>query len=743
MRNSTSRRALSVSTNPFGSGGLLFLAALSLSCAFTDPCAGATREACVPEFTVSPQIDGYLDDYCWKEAERVDGFVEVEPREGARPDVDTQVLLGYDEHNLCIAFLCYEDEMSKIRTREAKRDTYVEGDWVQISLDTYNTSTSVYSFQVNPSGVTVDMLETLETADINFDIEWYAATRILDHMWTVEIGIPFKSLRFPSTGRQHWRVDFIRHRPRDSVAFYSWVFHTRDESSPFAGMGHLYIDSELLTSERYAILPYVVMAEGREDGFTSRLGLSGKCWLSSDFICDWAFNPDYAQIESDAPQIDVNTTFALYYPEKRPFFLERKSLFETPIQAVYTRTINDPLVALKFTGRWRQVSVGYVTALDEHTPWVVPFAQQSVSLRSDRRSVSSILRVSYDFRKESNLGILATSRELGGSYNRVFGLDGRVKLLKSYYLSLQGLLSATREPDDGSLFEGHPWLDFGEHTSGFDGEYLGGKAFALKFARNARYLDFDLWYEGYSPDFRAENGFIKENDLKSGGIDTRLTFWPNRHFVNYLTVGVKGGKTQGYHGGERKKYVKPAISLMLKKQSLLTLSYTSGRTTFQNQRFDKVWTAEGTFVSSWSRYLSPGIVYRYGREINYSAHPLELGYLYLGIMWFDFRPLSRLNLYFSYAKYLLEDKDKREVAFEQSTYQYRLTYSLSPRLTSRLIVQHDSSSREVVLSALFSFQASPFTALYLGSNHTMERLAGRLDQRGWDVYLKVQYRMWM
>jgi len=737
------KRVFRIWANLPGKATLFLLSICFIFFSFASSYSGVSREATIPKFTTSPTIDGLLNDDCWKEAEGLGDFTEAEPREGAKPEVETNVLLGYDARNLYIGFVCYEDDISQIRTREGKRDTYTEGDWVYISLDTYNASTSAYAFYVNPSGVQVDMLDKGDVVDILFDLEWYASSKILDDRWTVEIAIPFKSLRFPSKDRQHWRVHFFRYRPRESMAGYSWVPLSRDESSPFAEMGHLYINDRLLTGERISFLPYLITAQSEEESFTSRLGLSGKCWLSSDFICDWALSPNYAQIESDQPQINVNTTFALYYPEKRPFFLERKGLFETPIQAIYTRTINDPLIALKFTGKLGKMNIGYITALDKHTPWVVPFAEQSVSIKSNKRSLSNILRISYDLRGESHLGLLATSRELRESYNRVFGVDGRLKFLKNYYLSFQGLLSATEEPDDSTLFEGYPWLKFGKYTSGFDGENFTGKAFALKLSRNARHLDFDLWYKGYSPEFRAENGYIQRNDLKTQGIDTKLNFWPNRYMIDGLTLEVVAERSLGYKRGEREKYLTPSLSLWLKRQTYLTLNYTRSAKTFQDQRFDKIWTTQVIFSSNYSKFFSPGIFYKYGREINYFAYPYKLGYLYWSGFWFDFKPLSQLSLYFNYGKYLLKDENKREIAFDQRTFQYKLTYSLSHQLTTRLIIQDYSNRKEMDLSPLLSFQVSPFTALYIGSNHIVEKLPGTLKKTDYQIFLKLQYRIWI
>ena len=140
----------------------------------------------------------------------------------------------------------------------------------------------------------------------------------------------------------------------------------------------------------------------------------------------------------------------------------------------------------------------------------------------------------------------------------------------------------------------------------------------------------------------------------------------------------------------------PTFTPALKKQTLLTLSYTRAGKTYQGKRFHNVWTTDCILVSDWSKFFSLRTVYRYGREINYFSYPLELGYLHLGYFSFDFKPLSRLSLCVDYHKYLLKDERKTEVAYEQSTYEYKLACSLSHQLTTRLIIQHDSDNNEMV-----------------------------------------------
>jgi len=705
-------------------------------------------EVTVPRFESSPKIDGFLKEKCWEDAERIGGFTESEPTEGTKPEVETEVLLGYDDDNLYIAFICHENNISEIRSTALKRDAFDDNDdWIWITLDTYDTSKRGFVFAVNPRGVQADwhLDELAEIFDFTVDLEWDAAAKILDDRWTVEIAIPFKSLRFPSASREHWRIDFFRVRPRERWEFHAWVSRSEDDLI-FPNLGHLYINERLLTNKRLDFLPYLTVgadeAADEERSVTSRVGLSGKYWITPDFIFDWAMRPDYSQIESDQPQINVNTTFALYYPEKRPLFLERKELFETPIQAIYTRTINDPIATLKLSGRLRKMDMGYIIAWDQHTPWIVPFAQQSFPVSSDRHSLSNILRVRYELPGESFIGLLGTGREIENSFSRVIGGDGRIKLLKNYYLGFQGLLSWNKEPDDTTLFQGYPWITFGEHTSAFDGEEFTGKAFTASLSRKGgRYVDFDLWSKGYSPEFRADNGYVSSNDLRDHGVRANLKFAPYRFMIEQFNPGMSFRKIQGYDGGNRETSLTSSLTAVLRRQNHIIFEHTWSTKTFQDSRFERMWTIQGSWFSNTFGFFSSHVLYKYGREINYFAFPPELGYSSLAALSLDFSPLPGLGLKLSHTRYLLWEKSMENKIHDSMTFSNDITYSFPWHFTSRLNAQYSSDTKSIELSPLLSFEPTPFTVFYLGSNHSLEKTGSLLDARESErrIFMKLQY----
>ncbi len=700
------------------------------------------REISVPVFEASIRLDGFLDETEWQKAAVASNFTELDPREGAKPEVETKVLLGYDEKNLYIGFVCHENDITKVRATTTKRDTYTKDDWVQILLDTYSSSKEGYVLMVNPSGSQIDMYARKKGKDMDmtFDLEWQAASIILDEKWTVEIRIPFKSLRFPSASSQCWGVDFGRIRPRESEEYYTWIPHSRNEPSRFPRFGRLFIDNKL-SGSGFIFLPYLTIGTSDPQSFTYKYGCSGKYYLSSSSVFDWAIRPDYAQIESDAPQIDVNTTSALYYPEKRPLFLERKDLFETPVEVVHTRMINDPIIALKFTGRVGKFDIGYIGGIDQHTPWVIPFSETSVSVNSGKTSLSKILRLRCDLSAESQIGLLTTGRELGNSFNRTLGVDIETRFLSNYYFAFQGIQSWTKEPDDTLLFSTYPSLTFGKYTSRFDGEEFSGKAYVFELSRTGRHLDFSLVQKELSPLFRADNGYVAANDLKHTSARVELKLRPNRFLIEQLTPEFNISNTEKCDGDRKETCITQSLSFMLRGMNSFSLDYSLRAKSYQDYWFDGIWSIQGTCFTYTLGLLSVGIVGVYGREINYFAVSPELGYTANAYVLFEIKPLSWLRLKLNCGRYAFWDETRRSKIYDISTFQNEIHCTFSSQFSSRLVVQHRSGDEVVDVSPLLSLELTPFSVFYLGSNHSFEKTKSfpLIRASDYHVFLKFQY----
>ncbi|MGB7061919.1 MAG: carbohydrate binding family 9 domain-containing protein, partial [Candidatus Zixiibacteriota bacterium] len=459
-------------------------------------------------------IDGNLNDPGWKSAARATNFVERSPGDNTQPEVETEAFITYDNDNLYVAFVCYDDPAT-IRATMCQRDRFNGDDAVCLLMDTYCDASWAYEFFVNPYGIQKDRLWTSVGGegegyeDLGYDLIWESAARVTATGYQVEMAIPFESIRFPNKDAQTWKVDFWRNRPRESYKQYSWSARDRNEQCWPCQWGTVEGIKNVHPGKGIEILPTVLAYQsgslqnlsepdvrfrnGNPDG---EFSLGGKYSVSSDVTVEASINPDFSQIESDAAQIDVNTTHALYYQERRPFFQEGSDIFRTLFNSFYSRMINDPAFTAKLTGRMGRTSIGFLAAHDENTPYMIPLEEGSLVINSGR-SVINVVRGSRGFGDNSMIGFIVSDRRLdGGGSGSIAAIDGRIRLSKNYSIDGQFIASHTREPDDTLLTSDFNRIRFdnGKHTAAFDGESFYGSAFITRFNRDARSWNFFVDY---------------------------------------------------------------------------------------------------------------------------------------------------------------------------------------------------------------------------------------------------------
>ncbi len=401
-------------------------------------------------FSSPPKIDGKLDEPFWQNAAKLDSFTQYEPQEGGIPSEKTIAYIGYDSKNLYIGVKCYDSEPKAIRACLTKRDEVFGDDGITVFLDTFNDKKRAFAFQVNPCGVQVDGIYTENRRRgrgrggggmggggfFDFDRNWdtYLITNANqdDEGYTVEMAIPFKSLRFPNHNPQTWGIQIKREIRRKSEEIY-WAPRSRNINGFLIQAGTMEINGDIEQGKNLEFMPVVTGLKQDGEKFVPEAGLNFKYGITSDLTADVAVNPDFSQIEADMPQNDVNQRYALYYSEKRPFFLEGKDFFDTPFELVYTRTIVNPLWGTKLTGKIGKTTIGFLSAYDENPTFIdFPGANFEYEIEDAKsRALVNVFRVKRDLFEESYIGFILTDKELGNSwnsltrnYNRVAGFDG-------------------------------------------------------------------------------------------------------------------------------------------------------------------------------------------------------------------------------------------------------------------------------------------------------------------------------
>lgn len=472
-------------------------------------------------------VDGSLDDPGWQGAGVIDQFYETQPGDNIPAKIKTTVLLAYDARYLYIGLRCDDPDPRAIRAPFVERDGVIgTDDNVAIFLDTRNDRRSAVELRVNPRGVQADgtFNDASQAEDFSPDFLYDTAARITDQGWQAELRVPFTSLRYPPRDPQEWGIMVWRNYPRDfRYAFHSnpmprgsncFICHLR----PLVGLASLPSASSLL------LVPYLsgqsvaeADAPGRPLGDSDTKGDAGldvKWNPGANTAVDLTVNPDFSQVEGDVAQIAVNERFALFFPEKRPFFLEGVDLLDTPLSAIYTRTITAPKGGLRVTGKAGAASYTALATRDDGGGLVViPGPTGSGFAPQDFESWVGVTRLRRDL-GSSFVSFLATGRAIdGGGHNVVFGPDFQWRSEKDT-VTAQLLYAHTETPDRPDL------------AAEWDGRTLSAAALDAGWSHDTRHLSWGLRYRDLGDDFRDDQGFIPQVGYREGRATVGVGLYP-------------------------------------------------------------------------------------------------------------------------------------------------------------------------------------------------------------------------
>lgn len=679
-------------------------------------------------------VDGRLDEQAWTNAARSSDFVEIGPGRLIPPLVRTEVLVTYDEERLYVGFRASDDPAAIRATMRGRDETY-QDDWVGVILDTFGNAGRGYEMFVNPYGIQMDGLMTSDGSEDNgFDILFISDGRITDEGYVVEMAIPFGSLRFPEADVHSWNVTFIRKHPRETRRTYSWAPIDINGPCFLCEMGSIDGIRDIRSSENLQILPAFVAAQSAVDSrptdpdtelVPSRIRLEPSLNLrydvTSSISLEGTVNPDFSQIESDAARIDVNSTFALFFPERRPFFQEGSDLWRTPLDLIYTRTINNPAAAAKTTARLGETRIAVLSAIDQNSPLYLPFEERSALVEAGR-SVSNLVRTRRALGANSFIGGVVTDRRfVTGGGGATIGADTRLRFHDKYTFQGQFAVSQTREPDDRSLHDDNMRFGDAEHTSRTDGEHFTGRAMYGQLARIARHWTFELEYFGLSPTFRAGNGFVTRNDFHSMEMDQGIHVYPERGIVDRVSVTTSMRRITDFDFNRRQDDADLWLRTWFEGQTRVNLGYEWRRENFQGIEFDHIPIVRLFVQSNFSDPIRGGFLLSRGREIARNVSPPRIGRLRNASVFLTAKPIDRLVIQPSLNYTRLVDPVTDESFFSGYILRTETNLQFTRELSLRLIAQYNEFSDALAVEPLLKYQLSPFTTVFAGSSHTLSR----------------------
>ena len=718
-----------------------------------------------PRARQQPRVDGRLDDAVWRNALHITDFVQQNPVEGAPATEATDVWIAYDSQNFYLAVHAHYSDPSLMRANRNDRDQAFEDDNIAIYFDTFLDQNRAYRFSVNGYGVQGDAVvnargysrrargrrtgsysmsrNEIPTGDSSWDALFDSGGQIVDDGFTAEMAIPFKSLRYPERDRDiphRWGFQIVREvRGKDENQV--WAPVTRNISGFLTQVGLLEGMTNLSMSRNLEILPtFTGIQRGSLDSrgdFVNKDpspegGLNVKYGITSNLTADVTVNPDFSQIESDLPQIEVNQRFALRYPELRPFFLEGAEIFQMlgPLTFVHTRTIVDPEFGAKLTGKVGNTTLGMIVADDE-----APGRVERGNLAYGRKANNFVGRARYDLYAESYLGAIFTHRGFMDSHSTLGAVDGNFRVGQT-----QGVGFKLAQTDHRDM----------------DGVHRQGQMVDLSYRLNSRHWNSFVAVYTLSPDFRHDIGFVRRVDTKRLYSRLGYNFWPESWIVNW-GPNIQYGRNHNFANDLDDEDVRLGFNARFARNISFNADVREEMERYRGVNFHKRAVSVGGEVNT-SRKLVFGGYYRQGDEVKYQENPY-LGRGGSGSFFAALRPVSRfqseLNLSVSD---FIDLRNGADTIFDVKILRTLSTYQFTDRFLLRNIAEYNTFDRKFGLNWLLTYRVNAGTAFYLGYDdhyQQADRLYGDVDGDGFQdqlfptltfmqqtnraVFTKVQY----
>jgi Domain of unknown function (DUF5916) len=708
----------------------------------------------IPRTEQPVTVDAKLDEGAWQTAAKYETWYETNPGDNIEPSVKTIGYVMYDAKFLYIGIEALDPKPSDIRAIYGDHDQ-ISGssdDFMGVIIDSRNDGKTALELFVTARGVKYDAVQsdTGGGEDSSPDFFWDAEARIHDRGWTIEMRVPFSSLRYDNPNPAEWGLVLYRNMPRDRRYQIFTDKLPRGKDCFVCNFSKVTGLRGLPSGDHIVVAPYLTAQQLSEpraglgsDLVSNQVGMDAGADLkwnpTADMAVDATINPDFSQVESDVAVISTNERFAIFLPEKRPFFLEGVEHFSTPIQAVYTRTITAPKWGARTTGRTGDYAYTLLVTQDRGGGSVIlPSAFGSSFASQDGSSIAAIGRVRRDFGR-SFVSMLATTRESEeGAHNRVLGPDFQWRINEHATFTGQLLYSQSETPNRPDLAD--EW----------NGQELSGHAGYLQFTHSTAKTDFFLNYNDYGDDFRADNGFVPQVGYRGSYGEGGYT-WRPTGFFNRVRGYVFGEYQQTQGGDLLFRQVSTGFGADGRFRSFTRIRYAREAVANAGEVFDRdrvyyqVSFAVSRVISSvgFDGWVGDDVDFatnRPGRGANMNAN-------------LTLRPTDHLQLSLISGVRWLSLGGNR--LFTSQVERLRATYTFNSRMFLRTILQNQRTNRDVDLSGfptnqhngslaaqlLFAYKLNWQTVFYVGLGDLQEVTAqeGEFERSNRQLFAKVSY----
>jgi Domain of unknown function (DUF5916) len=692
---------------------------------------------------------------------KVEEFTQQQPSDGLQSSQRTNAYLGYDQKRIYIVFVCFDNQPRGIRAHMNHRDSLDPqnapngDDYVEVTLDTFDDQRHGVIFSANPLGIQTDASWTEDgsTEDTSWDTVWDSQGGLTSQGYVVWMAIPFRSLRFRASEKQVWGITLQRYIARnDERDFWPRV------SSRIAGRlnqaGTVSGLESISPVRNLGFNPYFLSRSFRsvddrnpaqprfqEKNAEIRPGMDAKAVIGDHLVLDATVNPDFSQLESDQPQNTVNQRFEVFFPEKRPFFLENANFFDSQAaalglsQLVFTRRIADPEFGIRLSGKQGPWNLGILGADDRSPGESVP----ALDRLGGRRAYFTIARVTHDLGEQSNFGVIFTDREFAGDFNRVGGADATFHLNKNWSSYFRGVVSSTNT----SVEIADPFVV--NSTLGPTGGYLYGSDVEASVNGNGRRLNYFLQYHDITPDFRSEAGFVPRTDQRLLYQYFHFYFRPEGKHLIAWGPESNLGENWDHKGTEIQYLVNAALKFVFRRNTTIYLPIltTQGDTLRpqdftglnSNRRFTENGVGIDFATAPVPQMAFRVIAYRQGAVnvvVPQGQLPTEGDETTINST-LSIRPASRLQIDNTYILDRVDHNPLHHAVFNNHIIRSKWNLQFTKELSFRFITQYNGllanpafsslkTSKDVNFDFLITYLIHPGTAVYVGYNSDLQNL---------------------
>ena len=734
----------------------------------------------IPNIAGEIKIDGVLDDIHWQQAKQLELNYVTRPFENTQPPVTTQVKIFENGDTLYVAFIAQDPKVENLSAYYRDRDGIWSDDLVGIKLDTFNDSRLAYQFFVNPLGIQADAIQNEMTGSESdsWDGIWQSAGKIVAAGYQVEMAIPLRILNFKEgSDKKVWGAELLRFYPREDRLRISNTPLDRNNSCNLCQMGSISGFKQAKQGQNLALVPTLVLGKGQSrepeeslewnDSDNQAISLDVKWGITPEISLQATLNPDFSQVEADVAQLSINDTFALFFDEKRTFFLENSDYFSSNYNLVYTRNVAAPDYGAKVTGRMDQHTFGFFVANDESTTFLVPGNLGSSVASFEQESLNLALRYRYDVSEQLSVGWTSTLRDAEGYYNYVNAIDAKYQLTDNDTFRAQILRSDTQYPLD--LYK-----EFCDDDCEQDDNYsetalrlkkteaFSGRAYRISYDHEERNWNVSIHQNSHGSGIRTDLGFGSLADRQKSAVRGGYNWYSENTWWNKIRLSGDWDISHNDNNELIEKEAEVSLSMNGQLQSFFKinllkrdkvglrddpskLSISNNSTLFTEQQssfYFEMRPSRSWYISTFARY---------GDHIDYDNNRL-------GKQWF-----VRQTIHWSIGKslqfklrhtYQNLDVDNQQL-FTADLTDFRTTYQFNQRQFLRLILVYsniernqqnytfevDAKSKGLGTQLLYSYKLNPLTKFFIGYSDSayQDDVLTSLTKNERSVFMKFSY----